>query len=253
MNFLENIRTAMSAISANKLHSLLTMLGVIIGVYAVSTMLALGQMATGAITRQLDQIGGSQVFISPRSELGRGNVQDFSQDDLQALAALPVQNLSSVGNSLQISTALRAGNVGVEGVTARYPEQVGNLKLRYGRFFSESEARGSAPVLVLAENTARKYLGPGNPVGKTVRVTQNLGQQGSRREQFTVIGIVANEGGLLGNLSQDSGFLPIQYAWRYFYTRDHYPYLMLKISSGADKARVQADIKRILTSRRGRF
>jgi len=253
VSFLENLRTALAAIGANKLRSLLTMLGVIIGVYAVSTMLALGQMATGAITSQLNQIGGSQVYITPKFDSGRSlaSFQSFSEDDVSALSALPVDNISTVGNSVQGSTGRRTGNITLEGTQVNYPEQVGNLKLKAGRYFTAAEVRGSAPVVVLTENTATKFFGPGPAVGQTLRITQPQGRSGTRREDLTVIGVAASQAGLLGGLAQDSGYVPIQYAWRYFYERGEYPYLMLRIQPGADKNRVRGDVKRILTSRRG--
>lgn len=251
MNFFENLRTALSAISTNKLRSLLTMLGVIIGVYAVSTMLALGQMATGAITGQLNQIGGSQIYVMPKFEAGRTTVKNFNDNDLQALSSLPLENISTVDSSVQATTPRRTGNVSLQGATADYPQKVGNITLKQGRFFSDAEARGSAPVVVLSEKTANSYFGSANPVGQTFRITQSLGTQGSRREDLTVIGVTASQGGMLGGLAPDSGFVPIQYAWRYFYSRGEYPYLMFRIRAGADGAKVQADVRRILTARRG--
>lgn len=251
MNFLENLRTALAAIGANKLRSLLTMLGVIIGVYAVSTMLALGQMATSAITGQLNQIGGSQIYISPKYEPGRTTFQNFTANDVDALATLPIENISTVDSSVQFSTPKRTGNVSLSGTTASYPQQLGNMTLKQGRYFTPAEERGSAPVVVLTEKTANNYFGTQNPVGQSVRVTQSLGNQGSRREEFTVIGVLAPQGGLLGGLAPDSGYVPIQYAWRYFMKRGEYPLLMFRLKPGANKQKVMTDIRRILTVRRG--
>lgn len=251
MNILENIRTALSAISTNKLRSLLTMLGVIIGVYAVSTMLALGQMATGAITGQLNQIGGSQIFIAPKFEAGRTNMKNFTDNDIQALSALPLENISTVTTSVQGSTPRRTGNVSLDGVPASYPQKLGNLTIKQGRFFSEAEERGSATVVVLSEKAANNYFGSANPVGQTFRITQALGDGNTRREDLTVIGVTANQGGVFSGMSPDSGYVPLGYAWRYFYNRGEYPYLMFRIRPGSDQKRVQDDVKRILTARRG--
>ncbi len=251
MNILENIRTALGAISTNKLRSLLTMLGVIIGVYAVSTMLALGQMATGAITGQLNQIGGSQIFIAPKFEAGRTSMKNFTENDIQALATLPLENISTVTSSVQGSTPKRTGNVSLDGVPASYPQKLGNLTLKQGRFFSDTEERGSAPVVVLSEKAANNYFGSANPVGQTFRITQALGGGTTRREDMTVIGVTANQGGVFSGMSPDSGYVPLGYAWRYFYSRGEYPYLMFRIRPGSDQGKVQADVKRILTARRG--
>ena len=121
MNFWESFQTALSAIAANKLRGLLTMLGVIIGVYAVSTMLALGQMATATITGQLDQVGGRQLFVFPEEVPGKAAPLTFTDDDLAAVhpALTPeVREVLSVEGSL----ASRDGRGGT--APARVAEQL---------------------------------------------------------------------------------------------------------------------------------
>lgn len=251
MNFLENLRTALTAIGANKLRSLLTMLGVIIGVYAVSTMLALGQMATETITGQLSEIGGRQIFIAPKSEPGRVTFKNFDQDDVDALTRLPVVNVSTIRSSVQATSLNWSGSLALEGTSADYPALLGSLKMKYGRYFSEAEELGSAPVVVLTQNTAEKLFGKTNPLGQNIRILQQIAQGEVRREELTVIGVTASQGGLFSGMAGDLGYIPLHYAWRYFYTRNEYPYLVLRVQDNANQLQTQQDVRRILTARHG--
>ena len=169
MNLLENLQTAFSAIASNKLRSLLTMLGVIIGVFAVTTMLSLGQMATQAITKQLDSIGGRTLFVQQDFSSGRASPR-FTQDDVDALSSLPITNISSVFTGVQASAGGKTVSLNAQGVAASYPENARTVTLQSGRFFTDAEARGAAPVIVILSTTASKLFPSQNPIGKTVRL-----------------------------------------------------------------------------------
>lgn len=255
MNFAENFRTALAAISANKLRSLLTMLGVIIGVYAVSTMLALGQMATGAITGQLDQIAGNTVAVVPDYSLGGSRFPPFTEDDIAALATLPLKNISVATASVQATTPQSSTGLTLYGTQADYPQQAGDIKLAVGRYFSGAENQASSPVIVLSEVSAQKFFPGGDAVGKTLRLSQEWsardGSVGAQREDFTVIGIAQAQGGLFGG-GPDMGYVPINYVWRYYGQRGTYNYLNFKVASSVDQGRVTGTIARVLTARRGK-
>ncbi|AZI43227.1 FtsX-like permease family protein [Deinococcus psychrotolerans] len=250
MNVLENIQTALSAIASNKLRSLLTMLGVIIGVFAVTTMLSLGQMATQTITKQLDSIGGRTLFVQQDFSSGKPS-PNFTQDDVDALASLPITNISSVPVGLQASAAGKSVSVQASGVAADYPEKARDVTLSSGRFFTASEERGAAPVMVILSTTANKLFPNQNPVGKAVRL-EMLGAKGQTvsREQFTVIGVTQPQGGVFGG-GQDSAYVPLSYVWRNYTERGTYSFLQFKISPQADAVRTEARLKQILERRRG--
>lgn len=250
MSFLENIRTALRAISANKLRSLLTMLGVIIGVYAVSTMLALGQMATGAITKQLNDIGGKSITISP--DFSARNPIDFTTSDIEALSSLPITNTSGTTNSVKVSTPDSTGNVMLAGVDADYVDNSSEINIKEGRFFSQAEAKSRSPVIVINEKAAQKYFPKRSAVGGTLKIQITMGPNlPPIREQLTVIGITADIGGFLGGFNSELGYAPIEYMWRYGNKRNTYSSLQFLIDPNADTQKVIENIKRILKARHG--
>ncbi|GHG12100.1 macrolide ABC transporter permease [Deinococcus piscis] len=249
MNILENFKSALSAIAANKMRAFLTMLGVIIGVYAVSTMLALGQMATSSITGQLNEIGGSQIYVTGDYSGDQRPVRNFTGDDIQALASLPLTDISTASYSVQASTSDHSGSVNLEGTGATYPNQGGNLKLLKGRYFTAAENQLGSPVIVLGEKEASDYFGRQDPIGQSLRVSVNNGDGTQVRDQFTVIGVTKAKGGMLAGMNQATGYVPINYVWRHYRERGTYDYLFFQVNPGADQQKVMAEVKTILQAR----
>ena len=252
MNVLENLQTAFSAIASNKLRSLLTMLGVIIGVFAVTTMLSLGQMATQAITKQLDSIGGRTLFVQPKYDPGRP-YRSFTQDDLDALGSLPLRDVSSASTTVSAEVAGRSATLSLSGVKGDYAEQSRDVQLTSGRFFTETEVAGSAPVIVLSAATAQKLFPQQNPLGKVLRVSARTASgQGVvlQREQVTVIGVTQPASALFGG-GQDSGIVPITFVWRSFAERGSYDVLQFRVRPEANLPQTEATLRRVLERRRG--
>lgn len=249
MNVLENFKSAFSAIAANKMRAFLTMLGVIIGVYAVSTMLALGQMATKSITGQLNEIGGSQIYISGDYGSDQRPVRNFTQEDIQALSALPLKDISTASYSVQASTSDHSGSLNLEGTAPAYAAEGGNLKLLQGRYFTPAENQLGSPVIVLGEKEASDYFGQQNPIGQTVRVSVNAGDGSQVRDQFTVIGVAKAKGGMLSGLSQATGYVPINYIWRHYRERGTYDYLFFQVQPGANQQKVIEQTQATLQTR----
>lgn len=252
MNLRENFSIALSAILANKMRSLLTMLGVIIGVYAVSTMLALGQMATTAITTQLNKIGGSQIYVGLIHKNGKIPPL-FTQDDVNALKMLPIINVSSVNDSAQIVNANFSGVLNLNGVFHTYFEHQTDGKLIFGRFFNKTEEKFSAPVVIISESTAKKVFGKSDRsiLGKKLNII--TGRQDTRRDRLTVIGIHKSENSLFGSFENNNAYVPINYTWRYLFARDKYISLLFKISKdpSISQDEIVERITSILKARRG--
>ncbi len=197
MNFmiwLEMLKVAWDSLTANKLRSVLTTLGVLIGVAAVITMLAIGQGAREEQLRRIQQMGANVVLVMPgRAQRGAimsgiGSVQSLTPRDIEALSkgnSLITQVAAEVRRSAQI--VYRQKNTGtlVFGVTANYPT-VRAFRVERGRFFSEREDQAMMRVAVMGKEVVTNLFGEGaNPVGKTIRIDGT---------PFKVIGILAEKG-----------------------------------------------------------
>jgi putative ABC transport system permease protein len=189
----EIIRVALGALRANKLRSLLTMLGIVIGVAAVIAVVALGTGAQSAVKDRISSLGTTLLTVMPGQQRGMGVSFDQSMkltmDDAAALEERAT-NLSAVQpemtSRLQVQYLNQNTNTSVVGTTANYLE-VRKYELQAGRMFSRVEDEGRQRVAVLGP-TVLEALGINSPdaiIGEPVRI---------RGIQFTVIGVLKSKG-----------------------------------------------------------
>lgn len=192
MNFGQAIIEALQSLSANKLRSGLTILGIVIGVGAVIAMLAVGQGAQDSITGQISGIGSNLLFVFSGnfSEAVR-NPQPLTVHDAEAMAD-PFQAPSVAGvapvlqSRLNVTYGKEQINVQVQGVTPSYSE-VRNYKVAEGDFISDEQNLGRASVALLGPDAAEALLGRRDGiVGETIRI---------EGQSFRVIGLLESKGG----------------------------------------------------------
>ena len=191
----EIIRVALGALRANKLRSLLTMLGIVIGVAAVIAVVALGTGAQTAVKDRISSLGTTLLTVMPGQQRGMGITFDQSMkltmDDAKALddqsrapsltAVQPEMN-----SRLQVQYQSLNTNTSIVGTTANYLE-VRKYELAAGRMFSRAEDEGRQRVAVLGP-TVIEALGINSPeaiIGEPVRI---------RGIQFTVVGVLKSKG-----------------------------------------------------------
>lgn len=167
----EAARIAVRSMLAHRLRTLLTMLGIIIGVAAVVTVVALGKGAQAQVESQINELGASTLDIFPGADFGdprSAEIETLVVDDADHLAALSY--VDSVSPNLSGSVAAlqgnRRANTQVLGVGADLP-RVRGLRLRAGRFFTDAEVDAHRAVGVVDQKAA-KVLFNGNPIGGTV-------------------------------------------------------------------------------------
>ncbi len=209
MIYLEILRVAMDAIRANKLRSFLTMLGIVIGVGAVITMVALGEGAQRAVEEQIRSLGTNVLTVRPgqgwfrgvRSGTARLTVDDARAIDREAEAVLELA--PEMDGNYQVEFGRTNANVRVMGTTPAFP-QVNNYDLAMGRFFSEAENQGRRRVAV---------LGSAVPAVLGVDAALLLGSHLQiRNVTFEVIGVFREKGGT-GWFNQDEQiFIPLETA-----------------------------------------
>ncbi|MBW4449159.1 MAG: ABC transporter permease [Spirirestis rafaelensis WJT71-NPBG6] len=253
MNLLESTNMAVKTLTANKLRSTLTMLGIIIGNASVIAMVAIGQGAQQFTQQKLESFGPNQLSVFPGGENAEGVNTEVAQlvlADAEAIAtqAPAVQEVApQMSSNLQLSRQGRISKVNVTGTTSGIL-YVRNLRVRQGRFFDSIEQQQNAQVVILGPAVARKLFGSENPLGQSVQMN-NL--------SFQVVGVMQAKGAFMGNNPDEIAYVPIttmagQLAGRRSPNGIPIDYLEL---SAKDKASVRAaafQTTNILTRRHGK-
>jgi putative ABC transport system permease protein len=208
MNLREVLRTAWESIGANRLRTLLTMLGVIIGVGAVIMMVSVSAGTEATIAEQITGLGSNLLFIMP-SQMGGGPSERSSSsstfltlDDATAIAAL--DGVAGVTTERDAMETVKGGDttvsdVSIVGTTQDFPT-VRDMQVASGRFFSATDVDRATKVAVIGSSLATSLFGDTNPVGQDVLV-------GNVR--LTIIGLL-EEKGVVGNVDFDSRlYVPI--------------------------------------------
>jgi putative ABC transport system permease protein len=214
MDFLESFRTAVDALNTNKMRAILTTLGIIIGVAAVITLLAIGNGVSNSIESEIQGIGSNLVTIITDYDNSDG-YPSLSRGDVAAIEdPYYVPSVKRVAAEVQgTQQVLRGGRetrVTVAGVTANYAS-VRNLTVQEGDWMTTDDVDSSARVAVLGHATAQDLFPDSEyPLGQVVRI---------RGIQYRVVGVLAEKGGL-GPMSQDDQvYIPLTTAQARLYIR----------------------------------
>jgi len=186
-------KTAVRAIRLNAMRSVLTTLGIIIGVASVIVMAAIGAGARQQIEAQISSLGTNMLTISPGSRRFRGrraeagSAKPLTENDMKAIIN-DVPGVTMATGQLSATAPVIYGNqnwtTSVMGVHAEYPE-VQDWQLSDGRFITEREARGGVKLAILGSSVASKLFGTVSPVGEQIRI---------RGIPFEVIGVMETRG-----------------------------------------------------------
>jgi putative ABC transport system permease protein len=214
----ENVRVALDGLSANKLRSTLTMLGVIIGVGAVIALMSIGEGAQVSITEQINSIGSNLIFVGGGAR-GMGPVREaggsasLTYADAQAIAnPLNVPDAVAVapefGRDTQVIFGNENINVSVTGVTPEYQLAYNGMEVVNGRFIEDKDVDGRSNVAVLGYQSAIDLFGNFDPVGQKIKVALPDGGKVS----LTVVGVLAEQAGSGMSDPNDEVFIPISTA-----------------------------------------
>ena len=239
MRYRLGVRTALRALSAHKVRTGLTLLGIVIGVAAVVAMVAIGQGTRAEVLRKVESMGTNLLTVSTaqlRVIVGRqqqaGAVAiTLTEEDAQAIAdevpsvaaVAPAQN-----QRLQAKFGDQITTTSVVGTTPDY-QTVRKVHPAAGEFFDEEQGRSSARVAVLGQTVVLNLFAGANPVGETIR----LG-----RVPFTVIGVMEPKGlDISGKDQDDQIFIPLRTALRRVF---NLTYLSVIYVSARETSRMEA-------------
>jgi putative ABC transport system permease protein len=246
MNLKESFLTALAALFANKLRALLTMLGIIIGVAAVITMIAIGEGAQKAVIDRIQSLGTNLLFVSPGAQRGGGvtviqfgSSQRLKNPDSEALrddvsgAEAVVPELSQ---RAQVKYLNRNWNTRIIGSVPEY-EDVRSFKAVYGRYFTHAEEVGVGKVCVIGQSIVDNLFPNSDPLGQTIRI------QG---ESFVVVGVLEAKGQSGFQNPDDQIIVPLSTAQRRLYGVDYLSQITVKVVNDQKMDEAFLDIERIL-------
>jgi len=193
MNLYSAWKIAYRSLRANRMRSILTMLGMVIGVSAVIAMVAIGAGANERIAAQISSIGSNLLLVLPGSTTsgglrsGFGSAPTLTMADARAIGReLPAVRLAAP--SIRSTSPVVYGNQNwstlIQGVTPEYFE-IREYRLAEGRFFTADEVDASSKVAVVGRTVVRNLFGDESPVGEILRI---------KRVPFTIVGVLAEKG-----------------------------------------------------------
>jgi putative ABC transport system permease protein len=209
MRFRDITQMAFQALGKNKIQTLLTTLGIVIGVSAVIAMVSLGQGASKLVQDQMASMGTNVLQVMPAAPRGAGGAR-LSSDQSVALTDADVEaiqqevpTVAAASPVVNASAQFIAGNQNwqsrIEGANERYLE-IRDWHVDQGSFFTESDVRSASRVVVLGKTVASNLFGDTDPVGQTVRV---------RNMPYRIIGVLAAKGqSAVGQDQDDIAMMP---------------------------------------------
>src|SRR2546423_4015266 len=244
-----SITMALRGLSANKLRSFLTMLGVIIGVGAVIIAIAIGQGSRAAVAESMQKMGTNILTIMPGQQrkggvsFGFGSISTLKLEDAAALqrGAPSIGHLSpGVSQSAQIKAKDKNTFTSVQGVGEDYPI-VSNHPVEQGHFFTPKDVKGMKRVACLGSTTAKDLFDQQSPIGKMIRV---------KGISFSVVGVMKEKGssGFRGN-PDDSIYVPVTTAMRRLFGMTNIRNITCQVRSESLMDRAQDELDKILRKR----
>lgn len=246
MLFWVTIKLAFKSLFANKLRSFLAMLGIIIGVGAVISMLALGAGAKQNVMDRVTSMGTNLLYLRPGQShnhgVSSGDSQNLTMEDAEAV-------LKNIKNIKAVSPVVNGGgqfkymnkntSSSIIGTTITY-FPMRNFEIEKGRAFTEVEAERMAKVVVLGSETVKKLFEDIDPIGKQVKIKGN---------NFKVIGVMKEKGDRGWHNPDDCGVIPISTAMKQVLGVDYVREIDIQITDDADSKKVIDDIAVLMRQR----
>jgi putative ABC transport system permease protein len=251
MNIFDVLHETYSALSANKIRSGLTMLGIVIGISSVIAMVSIGQGAQSSIQASIQSIGSNLILVMPGAQrgvgvqvnAGRGSARTLTQGDADAITA-QISEAQAVAPEIsgryQITAKGTNTNTSVVGTVSAYP-QVRNVQIDEGSFISDQDIRGLAKVAVIGPTARDDLFGQGaEAIGQAIKI-KNI--------QFKVIGITKAKGGSGFGSQDDMIFIPISSAQKFLAGDTYVSTISVQAQDSSQMAAIQQEITDLLLAR----
>ncbi|MDH7599486.1 MAG: ABC transporter permease [Sedimentisphaerales bacterium] len=238
---------ALRELRRNVMRSVLTMLGIIIGVAAVIILVTLGSGATRQITRQIASLGSNLLIVTPGRRMGPGQSSGAAPFKLADAEAIERDVPGLAGVAPASSTAITAihGNSNwsttVTGTTGQFVS-VTNRRIAAGRSFSAAEVRTGGSVCIIGQTVRAKLFGDQDPIGKRIRL---------QKISCEVIGLFEAKGqSSMGQDQDDLIIIPLKTFQRRIAGNEYVNMIMVSAKDGVSTERVRRDIRALMRVRR---
>ncbi|HRN89774.1 MAG TPA: ABC transporter permease [Hyphomicrobium sp.] len=255
MRFWDSVLIAINALRVNLLRSVLTTLGIVIGVASVIILVAVGTGASSEVDRQIKALGTNMLVVFPGSMRSMGRAQGAGTDlplsevDVAAIRD-KIQGVVGISGQLNETAPIVRGNANwsttVSGIHADYLF-VRDWPVESGRDLTPGDIRTGARVALIGKTVAKEIFPDEDPIGATVRITN---------VPFEIVGVLPSKGqSAMGRDQDDVVLVPITTArarisGRTQVQNDRVGILHVKIDAGADMAEAQEEIESLLRQRR---
>lgn len=249
MLFSESVQIAVTALLGNKLRSILTMLGIIIGVGAVIAMISIGMGVKQNVTNSIASLGSNMLIVSPGStnkggvRSAAGSSQKLKYEDAEAIKK-KIKNIDyvspTVNGSYQIVNGHENWNSSVYGVTPEYLK-IRDLTIGTGSFITQTDLNSRNRVAVIGTTVAANLFDTENPVGKNIRINN---------QPYKVIGVIESKGqSSMGQDQDDVVIIPLTTAQERLMGITYVRSINIQVSSADKIESVQGQVETLLRQR----
>lgn len=249
MKFNDIIHETYAALSANKVRSSLTILGIVIGISSVIAMVSIGTGASNTISSTIESLGSNLIQVTPGAQRtqgfgasgGRGNAKTLTIEDANSIASQVSDVVavdSQVSGRYQVTAKGTNTNTNIIGVSSNYPT-IRNVQVDEGAFISDRQNESASKVAVLGPTARDDLFGESasGVVGQAIRI---------KGMEFKVIGITVSKGGTGFQNQDDIIFIPTLSAQRYLSGDKYLTTIAVQASSPDSMTQVQADVTALL-------
>ncbi len=239
-------RMALHAMLAHRMRTFLTMLGIIIGIAAVVSVVALGQGARAKVIEQINAMGTNTIEIFPGKDWGdekAASIQTLNKRDLDALLGQPYLEGASpqITSPGQLRYRNKTSSGSIVGVGSDF-FRVKGMKLTSGRLFDERDIQNRAAMAVVDSKTIKSLLGEKDPVGQVVLVGTL---------PVRIIGVVEEETGFGRSGQSVNIWLPYSAVMSRLISQSHFSQLTIRVKDGVQPALAEQAVIALLTQRHG--
>ncbi|MFZ3019941.1 MAG: ABC transporter permease [Minisyncoccia bacterium] len=244
------LKETYTALSANKVRSSLTVLGIVIGIGSVISMVSIGQGAQASVQTSIEGLGSNLLTVYPGIvqagrgvvSSGRGSAQTLKNEDMDVIKSIDGVSLVAGELDRRLQIAASTGNNTNSTIIGTVPEyaEVRNLNLSDGSFISDGNLTGLNRVAVLGATVANDLFADSDPLGQTIRINGSL---------FKVIGILQPKGGSgFANLD-DMVFVPLSTMQKVLAGVDYLSTIAISVQNKDQMSAVQDEVTTLLTAK----